>query len=182
MKIRSEKILLYLLILSICFSSTAFAGETNIVRDVSTLEPNSDSEFTVTLKISGTDAAGIIENIPEGFSYIGSDHPEIQIRQSGSRITFSVIGETEISYQVKAPASGEGTFRGVWYNPINETEGIIVDTNVSVNDKIHTTQNSVNALASENGSQDTETKSSPFAGIGLSVVVIALTGCYLRGH
>ncbi|TQD25916.1 hypothetical protein [Methanolobus vulcani] len=182
MKVRFERILFCLLILTVCLISPAFAVETNVVRDISTPESSSDSEFTVTLKISGTDVVGIVESIPEGFSYVGSKHPEDQVSQSGQNLIFSVIGETEINYQVKASSTGEGSFTGVWYNPISETEGTILDTDVSVNSNIQATQSSVNILSSEEGSQDAETKTTPFVGLAMSVAIIAVTGCYVRRH
>jgi hypothetical protein len=182
MKIRFSRILFCLLILTVCLISPVIAEETKIIRDIPESEPNADSEFTVTLYISGTDVAGIVENIPEGFTYLGSNHPEDQISQYGQSIIFSVIGETEINYQIKAPSAGKGSFTGIWYDPINETEGTIADTDVSVNSNIQATQNSVDTSSSEDEAPDTETKSTPFAGAALSAAIIAVTGYYLRKH
>jgi uncharacterized membrane protein len=183
MKIRLERILLCLLILTVCFSSPALAGGTKIVREISTSEPNSNSEFTVTLKISGTNVAGIVEYIPEGFSYIESNHPKDQISRLGQSVIFSVIGESEINYQVKGPSAGEGSFKGIWYDPINETEGVIADTDVSFNAEMHVTQSSVDILSSgEKSQKNTEAKSAPFAGLTVSFATIVIAGYYLRRH
>ena len=182
MKIRFENILFCLLILIYCFISPVFAEGIEVVRDTSTTEPIPDSEFTVTLKISGTDVAGIVEYIPEGFTYVGSEHPEDQVSQYGQNIIFSVIGETDISYQVRAPSSGKGSFTGVWYDPIDEMEGTIVDTEVSVNSEIHSTQSSVNILSSEEKTLDEEIETAPFAGLTASIAILIVTGYYLRRH
>lgn len=182
MKIRFEKIVFCLLILIYCFISPVVADGAEIVRDASTTEPGSDSEFTITLKISGTDVAGIVEYIPEGFTYVGSEHPEDQVSQSGQNIIFSVIGETEINYQVMAPSSGEGLFTGVWYDPMGEVEGAIADTEVSVNSEIHSTQSSVNILSSEEETQDEKTETTPFVGLTASIAILIVTGHYLRRH
>jgi PGF-pre-PGF domain-containing protein len=86
-----------------------------IVPDV--VEP--DAEFEVTLTIS-PDAelpvvVGIVETIPEGFSFVSTTHPFYE--QSDLDISFAVIAksETEVSeirYRVVAPSSGRGSFEG----------------------------------------------------------------------
>lgn len=72
-----------------------------------------DTEFDVTLRIGGELplVVGIVETIPKGFSFVSTTYP---YRVSGQRIAFAVINETEIKYTVKAPSSGEGTFKGEW--------------------------------------------------------------------
>jgi hypothetical protein len=91
-----------------------------------------DSEFEVKLTITGELPliVGIVETIPEGFGFVSttSDHCEI----SGQEVAFAVIDETEITYWVKAPSSGEGSFTGTWIDMLSDSEGCIADTIVIV--------------------------------------------------
>ena len=72
-----------------------------------------DAEFDVTLRIGGELplVVGIVETIPEGFSFVSTTHP---YKVSGQRVAFAGINEMEIKYTVKAPSSGKGTFKGEW--------------------------------------------------------------------
>jgi PGF-pre-PGF domain-containing protein len=64
-------------------------------------------------------------------------HPADQTDSSGQNIIFSVINDTEIKYRVKAPSSESGTFKGVWDDILNETNGTIADTSVAVKSAYH---------------------------------------------
>jgi PGF-pre-PGF domain-containing protein len=97
--------------------------------------PAPDEEFEVTLRISYSElplVVGIVETIPEGFSFVSTTHPSDQYEVSRQRVAFAVINETEITYKVKAPSSGESTFTGEWIDMLSENEGSIVDTIVIV--------------------------------------------------
>lgn len=165
---------MFSLAITILISSTAIAEEVRIIRTLSTTEPAANSEFAVTLNISGTDVAGIVENIPEGFSYIGTSHPETQTSQSKQKIVFSVIGETEITYRIKAPLSGSGTFAGTWYDPLNKTEGIIANTDVTVK--------SNSSSKSEAQPQERESKNAPFLNTVAVIAIIGLSVYCLRDN
>ncbi len=90
------------------------AKELSVTRSFSTTSPSPNSEFDVMLAISDLNIGGIVETLPEGFSYVSTTHPSDQVSISGQKIAFAVINETEITYKVKAPSSGEGTFTGKW--------------------------------------------------------------------
>lgn len=94
--------------------------------------PAPNAEFEVTLTLTGTApvVVGIIETIPEGFSFVSTTCEHYQ--RSGRQIVFAVIGEPAITYRVKAPASGEGTFTGSWVDLLSAHEGKIADTIVMV--------------------------------------------------
>lgn len=96
--------------------------------------PAPDAECDVTLRISGELplAVGIVETIPEGFSFVSTTHPAGNYSVSGQKIAFAVIDEKEIKYKVIAPSSGEGTFTGTWIDMLSEKEGDIEDTTVIV--------------------------------------------------
>lgn len=83
--------------------------------------PAAGEEFEVTLRIIGELplVVGIVETIPEGFSFPSSDVSSAPYKVSGQKIALTAIaltaiGETEIKYTVIAPSSGDGTFTGEW--------------------------------------------------------------------
>lgn len=137
MKVKSVKLVVALLaaVVIAALAAPAMAEEISITRSLSTTTPSPNSEFDVTLAISGLKIGGIVETIPDGFAYVSTTHPADQTNRSGQNIIFSVINDAEIKYRVKAPSSGSGTFKGVWDDVLNETNGTIADTSVSV----HTT-------------------------------------------
>lgn len=173
-KMKFGKIILFSLAITILISSTAIAEEVKIIRTLSTTEPAENSEFSVTLNVSGTNVAGIVESIPEGFSYIGTSHPETQTSQSKQKIFFSVIGETEITYRVKAPLSGGGSFTGTWYDPLDKTEGVIANTDVIVKSNY--------SSKSEAQPQEPESKSTPFLSTVAMIAIIGLSAYCLRDY
>ena len=90
------------------------------------------SEFEVLLRIEGEPplVVGIVEKIPEGFSFVSTNCKHFNI--SGQKVAFAAINATEIRYKVKAPSSGEGTFSGSWIDFLSEKEGNIANTIVIV--------------------------------------------------
>ncbi|WP_406657664.1 hypothetical protein V7O62_03655 [Methanolobus sp. ZRKC2] len=157
MKLNFGKMVLFSLIIAILLSSTAIAEEIQVIRTLSTTNPTESSEFIVTLSVSGTDVIGIVENIPEGFSYTSTDHPETQTNQSQQQIIFSLVEETQIVYRVEAPSSGSGKFTGIWYDPLAKTEGAIEDTTVNVKSKSSSTSSSKGSSSGISSALITET-------------------------
>lgn len=96
--------------------------------------PAPDAEFDVTLRISSELplVVGIVETIPEGFSFVSTTHPAGNYSVSGQKVAFAVIDEKEIKYKVIAPPSGEGTFTGTWIDMLSEKKESIADTTVIV--------------------------------------------------
>jgi PGF-pre-PGF domain-containing protein len=92
--------------------------------------PNAEFEVTLTLTGNAPVVVGIIETIPEGFSFMSTTCENYQV--SGQQIAFAVIDELAITYKVQAPASGEGTFTGSWVDLLSANEGKIADTIVMV--------------------------------------------------
>lgn len=124
-------VLLAITVLS-TLAAPAMADEVSITRGFSTDSPPPNTELDVILTISGLQIGGIVETIPDGFTYVDTMHPLDQVNVSGQRIAFAVINETSIEYQVRAPASGRGTFTGIWEDLLNETNGTIADTSITV--------------------------------------------------
>jgi len=121
-------------VISIVLTSiaTVKATDTTVTRIVSTTNPTPSSTFDVTLNITGLQVGGIVETIPDGFSFVNTAHPSNQTYVSGHKVVFVVINETSIEYKVRAPPDGSGTFSGTWYDALNEKEGNSGSTSVSV--------------------------------------------------
>ena len=112
--------------------ATAKATDTAVTRTPSTTTPTPDSTFEVMLNIAGLQIGGVVETIPDGFAFISTTHPSNQTYVSGQKVVFTVVNETSIRYEVRAPSEGSGTFSGTWYDALNEMEGNIDSTSVSV--------------------------------------------------
>jgi len=95
-------------------------------------DPAPGAEFEVKLTITGELPliVGIVEMIPEGFDLVSTTFADYEV--SGQKIAFAVIDEEEITYKVKAPSSGEGSFTGIWIDMLNDSEGSIADIIVIV--------------------------------------------------
>jgi hypothetical protein len=111
-------------------TAQAIESDGYVTRTVSTATP--DSTFDVMLNITGLQIGGIVETIPDGFVVIRTTHPSNQTYISEQKVLFVVVNETAITYEVRAVSSGSGTFRGLWYDTLTETEGDIKDTSVSI--------------------------------------------------
>ncbi|MDD3042029.1 MAG: hypothetical protein PHV51_00920 [Methanosarcinaceae archaeon] len=130
------RILSFLLIAITCtipLAEPVFAEEAGILRSFSTENPGPGEEFDVILVVSGLEAAGIVENIPEGFAYVETLYPgEAQVNASGQNLVFSVLDDEKIVYRIKAPEEGSGTFEGKWKDFLNGAEGTIQTSGVKV--------------------------------------------------
>ena len=132
MKGRGEKLVVVLLAAIVLSALAApVVAEEKVTRRVSTTNPSPNEEFDVTLTV-GFQIGGIAETIPDDFTFMSTTHPPEQYNVSGQNIRFVGIDGAEIKYTVKAPSSGSGTFKGLWADVLNETNGTLVDTNVAV--------------------------------------------------
>ena len=108
--------------------SPVIAEEAEVVRSFSTTSPSPGDEFTVTLSISGIQIGGIVETIPDGFTF--PEHPSDYhyYEALGQEIAFAVMDETtEIKYKVEAPSSDIGAFSGFWLDFLNKINGTVQD-------------------------------------------------------
>jgi PGF-pre-PGF domain-containing protein len=106
--------------------SVAAVTHTEVEKVTRSIDPDvvgPDAEFEVTLSITYEElplVIGIVETMPEAYSFVScpTEIPAGQCHASGDKVAFIVIckeGETainEITYKVKAPSSGRGTFEG----------------------------------------------------------------------
>ncbi|WP_255335711.1 hypothetical protein [Methanosarcina sp. KYL-1] len=114
-------------------TSPAAAEDSSITRSFSKENPAPNEEFEVILTISGLRAAGIVESIPEGFTYVSTSYPaDGRVSVSGQNLVFSVLDDRKIVYRVKAPVSGSGNFEGQWNDILNQKKGTIQASEVSV--------------------------------------------------
>lgn len=154
-KILFLRVLSFLLIAIACtipLTESAFAEDSKIVRSFSTETPGPGEEFDVILKVSGLEAAGIVETIPEGFAYVETLYPgEAQVNASGQNLVFSVLDDEKIVYRVKAPEAGNGIFEGEWKDFLDGAEGTVQTTEIKVDP---------NAIAEDTGTDSTETEES----------------------
>lgn len=140
MDIKMRKEMLVVSVLTVFLLTAAIVSVTGaeVRRSVSTNTPAPGAEFDVMLTISGLQSdndsvvCGIVETIPEGFEYVKSEYPSDRISVSGQRIAFAVINVTTIRYTVKSPSSGSGMIKGEWIDLLNETDGKITDTGITV--------------------------------------------------
>ncbi|MDI6639348.1 MAG: PGF-CTERM sorting domain-containing protein [Methanocellales archaeon] len=124
-----------LLLAAMCLFALAtpvMAEEISVTRSFSTTSPSPNSEFDVMLTIYCLNIGGIVETLPDGFTYVSTTYPSDQVSVSGQKIAFAVINEKEIRYRVKAPSSGSGMFTGIWEDLLSGTDGTIKYNSVSV--------------------------------------------------
>ena len=85
------------------------------VRSLSAAQVDEGATLEVAVEVSGYGAFGqVVETLPEGFVYAGSDLPEASVAVEGQTVTFTLIGETEFTYTVTAPSvAGSYVFSGI---------------------------------------------------------------------
>jgi len=109
------------------------AADPTIIRTALPATPQAGESVNVTLTIPPGFFGGIIEQIPEGFTFVGTTHPHDGVRQSGQTVIFALTGENTVQYTIQAPASGCGVIEGEWENVGLETNGTIQATVIAVN-------------------------------------------------
>lgn len=124
---KKHKIILVVLAIIIFVISTSSvatikATDTRVTRTLSTTNPNTGAILEVTLNITGLQIGGIVETIPDGFKYVGTDYSLNRTSVSDNKVAFAIINTTRISYRVKA-LSGRGNFSGIWDNYLKTDRG-----------------------------------------------------------
>ena len=97
----------------------------------SSVTPN--QEFQVTVNVADYGAAGqVLEMLPAGFTFVGSNLPERAVTVNGSNVSFLLMNEKSLSYTLKAPAS-TGTYKIVGLlRDINKAEFAILPADCSI--------------------------------------------------
>ncbi|MDI3488142.1 MAG: hypothetical protein PWR26_859 [Methanosarcinales archaeon] len=122
-----RRLMLILIALLVMLPSMASAAD--VVRDTpAVVSPG--AEFNVTLTISGIQVGGVVETLPAGFTFVSTDYPWYNI--SGQKVAFAIVNSTRIVYTVKAPSGGSGAFTGLYEDLLDESNGSIASTTVTV--------------------------------------------------
>lgn len=123
-------ILLVLAVAGIMVSPLTLANQAE-VTDVTRSAPanfaaGEEIEITLTIEGNAPIMAGLVENIPEGFSFPKkdsdiSDVKHFKVDRKTGKIVFSVMDEKEISYKVIASSNGKASFTGYWVDLLVQT-------------------------------------------------------------
>ncbi|WP_048205563.1 hypothetical protein [Methanococcoides methylutens] len=189
-----NKSIIYLALLMIAgslFSPVALAAEGNILeitRNVPSELP-SGSSVEITLEISGESPfmVGIVETIPEGFSFPEedsdvSDASHFKVDRNAGKIAFSVSNEDEVTYKVIPSGTGEYTFKGYWVDMLFQTQELnegkerwipITDPNADP----ATLSASGGPTSISEVTEEASTSDAP--GFGISIASLAIIGCML---
>jgi hypothetical protein len=105
------------------------AADTEIARSFSPETPMPGELVTVSLSAPPSFFGGIVEQLPEGFTFVETSHPQDGVKQYGQMVIFAITGEEMVQYTVRSPASGCGVIQGRWENIGTKASG---DTPASV--------------------------------------------------
>ena len=86
--------------------------------------PGSKLQVTITASDYG-DFGQVVEDLPDGFTFIGSSLDEAHIEIDGQTVRFNLLRETGFTYRVNVPTTeGQYTFSGVIKNVDREEQAI----------------------------------------------------------
>ena len=86
--------------------------------------PGSELQVTVTASEYG-DFGQVVEELPEGFTFVGSSLDDAHLEVDGQTIRFNLLGETGFTYSVSVPETeGQYTFSGVIKNIDREERAV----------------------------------------------------------
>ncbi|WP_292520254.1 hypothetical protein [Methanoculleus sp.] len=161
---------LFCLVLLLLVIPAAVCGAP-VTRTLSTAEPGADEVFTVSLSIEDMALGGVVETLPGGYAFAGTEHPDDRVLVRGQQVAFAVMNDTAVTYSVRAPASGSGDITGTWEDFLAESDGLIAASHVAV-DGIETSAESAGVGPTASPAQQA---ASPFA------VLAAVAGLTLAG-
>ena len=121
MKRSAANRLLCLLLLLVMIPVAACSAP--VTRNLSTGEPGAGEVFTVTLSVEGMPRGGLVETLPAGYTFAGTDYPADRVLVRGKKVAFALIDETTITYSVRAPAFRRGDITGSWEDFAAESRG-----------------------------------------------------------
>jgi iron complex transport system substrate-binding protein len=114
-----------LLLCMLALVLAAPAAAESIERDVTP----SGNGLDITLTVTDLPVGGIFETLPDGCTWVETDHPADRTRVSGQYVAFAVIGEETIQYRVQGPSEAAEEFTGTWeaYHTLADTSGTVGD-------------------------------------------------------
>jgi len=105
------------------FASPSGLCDTGVDRTISEVSTN---EYEVTLTMDNITICGITETLPDDLTYLGTTHPPDAVRVSGQDLSFAVINETSVTYQVKSSTPDAQTaITGIWIDLLSNFEGAV---------------------------------------------------------
>ncbi|MDO8873955.1 MAG: hypothetical protein Q7V05_14685 [Methanoregula sp.] len=108
------------------------AADQPITRTISPQSPGAGEVVTVTLDVPPSFFGGIIEQLPEGFTFESTSHPHDGVQRNGQKVIFALTGENTVQYTIRAPSSGCGVIQGRWENVGIKAIGTIPATVIAV--------------------------------------------------
>ena len=148
MKRTAANRLLCLLLLLVMIPVAACSAP--VTRNLSTGEPGAGEVFTVTLSVEGMPRGGLVETLPAGYTFAGTDHPGDRVLVRGQKVAFALTDEATITYSVR-PRLRERDITGTWEDFAAESHGEISASRVAV-DGIDVPGTTAPAEAQEAGS------------------------------
>jgi hypothetical protein len=97
-------------------------------RTISPELPVPGEPVNITVMLPTDFFGGVIEELPDGFIFTGTSHPEDGVKQVDHMIIFAITGEEEIMYTIQMPASGCGIITGEWEDIRTGISGDIHET------------------------------------------------------
>jgi hypothetical protein len=98
--VQFRSFLLILLIISLL----AVSVTAQVDRTITTVD---DGLITVHISLPEGMIGGITEEIPTGFTYLGTTHPANQTERQGEKIHFAIIGEDTVTYTLRGDGCPE---------------------------------------------------------------------------
>ncbi|CCJ37284.1 hypothetical protein BN140_2361 [Methanoculleus bourgensis MS2] len=108
-----------LCILVFLLAAPAAAG--SVARTITPQEGGLD----ITLTMTGIPVGGIVETLPDGCTWMETDHPVDRTRVSGGKVAFAVIGEETINYRARGPQDAAEAFTGTWEDLLTGESGTV---------------------------------------------------------
>ena len=110
---------LLLCILVFLLAAPAAAG--SVARTITPQEGGLD----ITLTVTGIPVGGIVETLPDGCTWMETDHPADRTRVSGGKVAFAIIGEETINYRARGPQDAAEAFTGTWEDLLTGESGTV---------------------------------------------------------
>ncbi len=79
----------------------------------------------ITLTVTDIPVGGIVETLPDGCTWMETDHPADRTRVSGQQVAFAVIGEEAINYRARGPQDAAEAFTGTWEDLLTGESGTV---------------------------------------------------------
>lgn len=117
---------------ALLFCTPVIAADSVMIRTIAPASPHPGESVSVTLSLPPAFFGGVIEQLPEGFTFMSTSHPNEGVRQKGQTIIFSLTGQNTVQYTIRAPSSGCGLIQGRWENVGTKATGTIPTTVITV--------------------------------------------------